>query len=297
MTTVRRRAFTLGVLTSLAAACTRGGANAPLHEDVERQLAELERKVGGRVGVLAVDTGSGARVARRSSERFAMCSTFKIVLVAALLSRVERGELSLDERVPFSAADLVEHASVTTAHVAEGAMSLGDLCDAAVEVSDNTATNLLLPKVGGPAGLTSYARGLGDTVTRFDRNELSLNLNLPGDPRDTSTPEAFLATMQKILLGDALRPASRERILAAMKRSHTGDRRLRAGLPRDWVFAGKTGTGGRCTVNHVAVVWPPNRRPILIASYLSESETSGLGILEGAQATIGGVLGAAFAQA
>lgn len=162
MTTLGRRAFMLGALASLAAACTRGGANAPLYEDAERQLAELERKVGGRVGVLAVDTGSGARIARRSSERFAMCSTFKIVLVAALLSRVERGELSLDERVPFSAADLVEHAPVTTAHVAEGAMSLGDLCDAAVEVSDNTATNLLLPKVGGPAGLTSYARGLGE---------------------------------------------------------------------------------------------------------------------------------------
>lgn len=296
MTTLGRRALVLG-LASLAAACAPGGANAPLHEDAERQLAELERKVGGRLGLLAVDTGSGARVARRSGERFAMCSTFKIVLVAALLSRVERGELSLDERVPFSAADLLDHADVTTAHVAEGAMSLGDLCDAAVEVSDNTATNLLLPKVGGPAGLTAYARGLGDTATRFDRNELSLNENLPGDPRDTSTPEAFLATMQKILLGDALRPASRERILAPMKRSHTGDRRLRAGLPRDWVVAGKTGSGGRNTVNNVAVVWPPNRRPIVIASYLSESETSGLGILEGAQATIGGVLGAAFAQA
>src|SRR5262249_28343385 len=127
MMTLGRRAFTLGVLTSLAAACTRGGANAPLHEDVERQLAELERSVGGRVGVLAVETGSGARVARRSNERFAMCSTFKIVLVAALLSLVERGEASLDERVPFSAADLVEHADVTTAHIAEGAMSLGDL--------------------------------------------------------------------------------------------------------------------------------------------------------------------------
>jgi len=295
MTTLGRRAFTLGALTSFAAACAPGGAKAPVHEDVERQLAELERKVGGRVGVLAVDTGSGARVARRISERFAMCSTFKIVLVASLLSRVERGELSLDERVPLSAADLVEHAPVTTAHVAEGAMSLGDLCDAAIEVSDNTATNLLLPKVGGPAGLTSYARGLGDAVTRFDRNELSLNLNLPGDPRDTSTPEAFLPTMQKILLGDALRPASRERILAAMKRSHTGDRRLRAGLPRDWVLAGKTGTGGRCTVNNVAVAWPPNRRPILIVSYLSESD-SGLLILEAAQVMIGRMLGAAFAQ-
>jgi beta-lactamase class A len=297
MTTLERRAFTLGMLTSLAAACTRGGAKAPLHEDAERQLVELERKVGGRVGVLAVDTGSGARIARRSSERFAMCSTFKIVLVAAVLSRVELGELSLDERVPFSAAALIEHADVTTAHVAEGAMALGDLCDAAIEVSDNTATNLLLPKVGGPAGLTSYARGLGDAVTRFDRNELSLNLNLPGDPRDTSTPEAFLATMQKILLGDALGPASRERILAAMKRSHTGDRRLRAGLPGDWVFAGKTGTGGRCTFNHVGVVWPPARRPILIVSYLSETEACWRDILEGAHATIGGVLAAAFARA
>lgn len=287
----------IGVPASLAAACTRGGVNAPLHEDAERQLAELERKVGGRVGVLAVDTGSGARVARRSSERFAMCSTFKVVLVAGILARVDRGELSLDERVPYSAADLIEHAPVTTAHVAEGAMSIGDLCDAALEVSDNTATNLLLPKVGGPAGLTSYARGLGDTVTRFDRNELSLNLNLPGDPRDTSTPEAFLATMAKILLGEVLRPASRERILAAMRRSPTGVRRLRAGLPRDWAFAGKTGTGGRCTVNNVGVVWPPNRRPILIASFLSESETSGLPVLEAAQATIGGVVGAAFAQA
>jgi beta-lactamase class A len=162
-----------------------------------------------------------------------------------------------------------------------------------VEVSDNTAANALLKLVGGPAGLTNYLRGLGDPTTRLDRIELALNSNLPGDPRDTTTPNAMAATMGKILVGDALSPAARARLTGWMKNCRTGLSRLRAGLPPDWVVGDKTGTGENGAVVDDAVASPPKRAPILIASYLSGSQGS-IEALEAAHAMIGGIVAAAF---
>lgn len=260
-----------------------------------RTLAEIEARVGGRVGVFALDTGSGRQLTHRPDERFAMCSTFKWALAAAVLERVDGAQLSLDERVPYGPADLLEYAPVTREHVAEGSMTIDALARAAVTTSDNTAANLLLAKVGGPGGLTRFVRSLGDTVTRLDRDEPTLNSNEPGDPRDTTSPRAMVGLMRRVLCGDALSPAGRARLLGWLRACETGKDRLRAGLPRDWTVGDKTGSGPRSTINDVAIAVPPARAPILIAAYMSEGG-SGLEVLQAAHADVGRLVARLFAR-
>lgn len=235
------------------------------------RLAELERKCGGRLGVAILDTASGTSLTHRSTERFPMCSTFKLVAAAAVLARVDRKEDSLDRIIPFTKADLLAYAPVTTQRVGEGGMPLGDLCEAAITMSDNTAANLMLATFGGPTGLTAYARSIGDRVTRLDRTEPTLNESTPGDPRDTTSPAAILGTMKRLLLGDALTSASRERLTAWLVATKTGDARVRAGVPRGWRVGDKTGTGSHGSTNDVAIVFPPGRAPILIAAFITQT--------------------------
>ncbi|MDC0744302.1 class A beta-lactamase [Polyangium mundeleinium] len=283
-----RRQVLLGTVATLATACapSRNAVPPDTPSRADRALAEIEASVGGRVGVFALDTGTGRQLARRPDERFAMCSTFKWALAAAVLARVDRGHLSLDERVPYGSTDLLEHAPITRAHVAEGSMTVDALAQAAVTVSDNTAANLLLAKVDGPAGFTQFVRQQGDSVTRLDRDEITLNNNDPGDPRDTTSPRAMVGLMRQVLCADALAPPSRERLLGWLRACETGKDRLRAGLPRDWTTGDKTGTGLRCAVNNVAITWPPGRAPILIAAYMSDGE-AGLARLKAAHEAVG----------
>ena len=260
-----------------ASIARRGFLAAPLlalpafANDATSQLAELERRNGGRLGVAALDTASGRRVGHRVDELFPLCSTFKFLAAAFVLARVDRGEEKLDRRVVFSDKDLVTYSPVTKEHVAPGSMSMAEICDAAVTLSDNTAGNLMLASFGGPAGLTAYARSLGDRVTRLDRIETELNEAKPGDPRDTTTPVAMLGTMQRLLIEDALSASSRDRLIGWLLASKTGARRLRAGLPADWRVGDKTGSGNNGTANDVAIALPPGRAPILIAAYYTES--------------------------
>jgi len=223
-------------------------------------------------------------------ERFAMCSTFKWVLAAAVLDRVDRGVLSLDDRIPYSANDLLDHAPVTSARVAEGALPVDDLVRAAVVVSDNTATNLLLAKIGGPEMVTGYLRRCGDGVTRLDRVEPLLNENAPGDVRDTTTPRAMARLMVSILCGDMLSKDSRERLLGWLRACETGRERLRAGLPADWVVGDKTGSGANGACNDVAIVVPPGRKPVVIASYMSDGVV-GVSALNEGHAEVARVVG------
>jgi beta-lactamase class A len=207
---------------------------------------------------------------------------------------VDRGEISLEQRVPYRAQDLLSYSPVTKAHVSEGSLPVSMLIQAAIEVSDNTAANLLLTLVGGPAGLTQFVRRQGDGVTRLDRNEPTLNANQPGDERDTTTPSAMIVTMNSILLGPVLSPRSQAKLAGWMKDCRTGTARLRAGFPKDWIAADKTGTGENGAANDVAILWPPKRAPILIAAYLSESSASPSS-LDHAHAKIGAIMAAAFA--
>ncbi|GAA0245491.1 class A beta-lactamase BlaC [Saccharothrix mutabilis subsp. mutabilis] len=233
------------------------------------RLYELESNFAARLGVYAVDTGSGATIAHRADERFAFCSTFKGLAAAAVLHRHPLSRL--DTLVTYSETDLMRSSTITRQHVATG-MTLRDLCDAAVRHSDGTAGNLLLREVGGPAGFTQFVRALGDTVTRMDRWEPDLTSAIPGDPRDTTSPRAIGTTYREVVLGEALPPERRDFLRDLLERSTTGARRVRAGLPPGWRAADKTGTGDRGTVNDIALAWPPDAKPLVIAIMSDKSE-------------------------
>ncbi len=257
-------------------------------------IADIEHKVGGRVGVMALDTESGETLEHRADERFAMCSTFKWILAAAVLEQVEHGELRLGQKLHFDEDDLLDYAPVAREYINRGSLTIDQLCAAAVSLSDNTAANLLLEEVGGPSGLTAFLRRHGDSMTRLDRNEPTLNTNLPDDPRDTTTPRAMAGTMNTLLVGEVLSADSRQRLRQWLKDSATGLGRLRAGLPPDWVAGDKTGTGVNGAANDVAIAWPPGRAPILIASYLSDSDANP-GALNGAHVAIAAAVAELFA--
>jgi beta-lactamase class A len=217
-----------------------------------------------------LDTASGELAGHRLDERFPMCSTFKFLAVALVLARVDAGEERLDRRIVVPPAAVLKWAPVTGKRVGGDGMTVAELCEAAITVSDNTAANLLLASAGGPAGVTAFARRIGDGVTRLDRVEPELNEAVPGDPRDTSTPRAMAQTLRSVLLGSALSDAGRARIVAWMSAATTGARRLRAGVPFDWRVADKTGTGDRGSTNDIGVLWPPRRAPLVVVSYLTE---------------------------
>ena len=269
---IDRRLFSATLLAALARAPAL--ARADSKTALQRQLADIEQASGGRLGVCILDTGSGLRAGHREDERFPMCSTFKFLAAAAVLARVDQGREQLDRRIVFGRRDMIPHAPATEKRIGEPGMTMAELCDAAVTLSDNPAANLMLASFGGPAGLTRFVRSLGDAKTRLDRNEPALNESLPGDPRDTTTPAAMLGDMHKILLGDALSPASRARIQQWLDDNKTGDKRLRAGVPKDWVVGDKTGSGSRGSANDIAILRPPRRAPILVTAYLTGTEAS-----------------------
>lgn len=248
---------------------------------------------GGRLGVAVLDTETGQRFDWRGEERFPVTSTFTFLLAGAVLAEVDRGRERLDRRIPIAASDLVEYAPVTGRHVGAEGLSVSALCEATLVWSDNPAANLLLPIVGGPAGLTGFARGLGDDQFRLDRTETALNQGAPGDPRDTTTPAAMLGDLDRLLLGDALSPSSRTLLTDWLIACRTGDQKIRAGLPKDWRCGDKTG-GGSGANNDVAILWPPGRRPILVASYLTETKAS-LEARNAALAAVGRAVAAALA--
>ncbi|QAU47328.1 class A beta-lactamase [Bradyrhizobium guangzhouense] len=240
---------------------------APLIEAFE----QLELKCAGRLGVSVLDTTTGAQIHHRGDERFPMCSTFKVLAAAAILKGVGSKLEGLERRVRIEQADLVEYSPVTSKHVGGDGMSLRELCEAAITMSDNTAGNALLKNIGGPAGLTSFARSLGDKTTRLDRIETELNEATPGDPRDTTTPNAMATNFRRLLLGDVLLTEGRDQLGKWLIANKTGDSRLRAGVPKGWRVGDKTGAGEHGTTNDVAIVWPPERSPVIIAAYLTGS--------------------------
>jgi beta-lactamase class A len=226
----------------------------------------LEGDLDGELGVAAIDTGSGRTVLHRADQRFAMCSTFKTVLAAAILARAGRTPGLLDQSVPLPKDVFVAWSPVTGEHEG-GALTVRELCAAALQHSDNTAANALLREVGGPAGLTQFARTLGDDAFRLDRWETALNAAVPGDERDTTTPLAMARTLQRLLLGDALPPQGRQQLRDWMLGNTTGAGRIRAAAPAGWQVADKTGSGDYGCTNDVAVLYPPGRAPIVLAVY------------------------------
>ena len=273
---IDRRTFLAAALVS---ACSRP---APSEANPEPEPATTERLEaiqgtlgpGGRLGLAAIDPPSGRKLLHDSGSRYAMASTFKLPLAAAILAQTDRGAIKLSDELPFGPGDPLDNSPVIVENIGRGRLSVEKLCAAIVERSDNSAANILLRRIGGPAELTRFLRASGDQVTRLDRYEMELNSNLEGDPRDTTSPFAMAELIRTLVLGDVLSPASRTRLAGWMKTSVPGADRLRAGFPVEWQFGHKTGTGARGALNDIGIAWPPGRAPIVIASYLSGGDAS-----------------------
>lgn len=280
----RRQAFagSLLALPALTVSSVDGNAKDAHARDIEAakaRLAALERRHPGRICVSILDLANGKRLDHRADERILMCSTFKALAAAFVLARVDRGEEKLDRRIRFAEKDLVPSGSpVTEAHIGEPGMTVAELCDAAVTRSDNTAGNLLLESFGGPKALTGFCRGLGDEVSRLDRTETELNYHDgPDDIRDTTSAAAMLETLRKLLFTEVLSAPSRSQLAAWLVLNKTGDTRLRAGVPKTWLVGDKTGTNGdkAGNANDVAILWPPDRAPIIVTAFCEIPSVAG----------------------
>lgn len=231
-----------------------------------RNPVEIEKETGGRLGVALVDDKGALLLGFNRDDRFPLCSTFKAPLAAAVLIGAEGGKFGLEGQISFGKDDILDHAPAVKANRKRGRMSMAELAQAAVEVSDNSAANLLLPMLGGPPGLTAFFRAHGDAVTRLDRNEPALNENAQDDPRDSTTPAAMAGLMARLLFTD-MSASSAETLRGWLNASKTGDRRIRAGLPPEWTSGSKTGSCGTA-YNDVALVKAPDGREYVLAVYL-----------------------------
>jgi beta-lactamase class A len=272
---------------AIAAACAAPAEAA----SAQRRLKDIHGRIGGRLGVHVLDSQSGKRIGYDDTSRYAMASTFKLPLAAALLWQVDHGAFKLTRTLPIGKDALKAHSPAVEARLAAGAteMSISELCAAVVVQSDNAAANILLTGIGGPEGFTKFMRSIGDKATRLDRTELELNSNVPGDPSDTTTPRAMVDSLLRIFTQDVLSLTSRAMLIDWLGAAQTGLDRVRAGLPRGWPAGDKTGTGANGAVNDLCLVYPPERRPIFVAVYMSES-TLDVKTLSAAHAEIGRIV-------
>lgn len=267
-----RRSFLTGSV-ALSFLVTTGTLASSDNHNFYWAIADLEKEYGGRLGVAVLDTANGQVFSHRGRERFALCSTFKVLAAAFILSRVDKGAETLSRRIFYRKDQLVSYSPVTEKYVDSG-MTVAELCKAAITHSDNTAANIMFDTFGGPKTLTAYLRSLGDKVTRLDRYEPDLNDVPKGELRDTTTPVSMMHTIHKLLIGDILSVSSRKQLQDWMIANTTGDKRLRAGLPKNWKIGDKTGSGRRNETNDVAILWPPKRSPVIVTVYYAESSRS-----------------------
>jgi beta-lactamase class A len=263
-----RRTFLVAVATAPLIRIQPANAS---DTSIESEFIRLEKALGGRIGMDVYDTAHGRHFGYRQDERFAMCSTFKIMLVGAILAQSVKIDSLLACQVMYAQSDLVNYSPVTGKHVADG-MAVSELCKAALQHSDNTAANLLIKLLGGVSVVTSFARSIGDLAFRLDRYETELNAAVPGDERDTSTPAAMSQSLRTLVLGNVLPQHQRKLLEDWLRGNTTGMRRIRAGLPSNWEAGDKTGSGDYGTTNDVALIWPPNRAPISLAIYYTQDK-------------------------
>ncbi|HHH1777080.1 TPA: class A beta-lactamase BlaA [Yersinia enterocolitica] len=267
---LRRSLLLAGITLPLVNFALPAWANA-LPASVDKQLAELERNANGRLGVAMINTGNGTKILYRAAQRFPFCSTFKFMLAAAVLDQSQSQPNLLNKHINYHESDLLSYAPITRKNLAHG-MTVSELCAATIQYSDNTAANFLIKELGGLAAVNQFARSIGDQMFRLDRWEPDLNTARPNDPRDTTTPAAMAASMNKLVLGDALRPAQRSQLAVWLKGNTTGDATIRAGAPTDWIVGDKTGSGDYGTTNDIAVLWPTKGAPIVLVVYFTQRE-------------------------
>jgi beta-lactamase class A len=286
-------ALTLGsaCTTEPEESATRSGAEGEAPAEIlnEEAIGAIEQRIGGRVGVALVGADGSVIESYRGGERFAMCSTFKLALSAAVLEEADVGAISMDQAMEFDESDLLDYAPAVREHLGEGQetgqMTVRELAEAISTLSDNTAANLLLGLIGGPEALNAFFRRHGDDVTRLDRMEPGLNENAPGDERDTTTPEAMAGLVQRLVFGEGLSPASRQQLAEWAVANRTGDSRIRAGIPEGWRVGDKTGSCGTA-YNDIGIVWPPEGEPFVLTVYV-DRPTAEAGEVDAAIAEIG----------
>lgn len=238
---------------------------------LQHSIQQLENGAGGRLGVAVTDTADGTVFTYRGDERFPLCSTSKVFAVAAILKKGETAHGLLNEKIAIRKADLVNYNPITKQHVGT-TMTVAELSTAALQYSDNAAMNILLTRLGGPQKVNAFARSIGDTTFRLDRKEPDLNTAIPGDKRDTTSPDAMMNSLKKLVLGNALEPTQRQQLSDWMKGNTTGANSIRAGLPADWTVADKTGSGDYGTTNDIAVIWPPHHAPLVLVTYYTQPD-------------------------
>lgn len=271
------RMLAVAALANLfASAVTPAFAQAKPGEALSRTVANIEERTGARIGVSVTDVGTNVSWSHRAAERFPIASTFKAFLCAHLLDRAAAGKADVQARIRFERGELETYSPVTKDRTGGDGMSLFELCDAATSMSDNTATNLVMRATGGPKVVTQFMRSIGDTTTRIDRYEPDLNDVGTGEVRDTTSPEAAAASLRKLLLGDALGESSRDQLKAWLIANQVGGPLLRASLPKGWLVADRTGSGGYGSRGVIAIVWPTKGStsavgPLSIAIYLTRT--------------------------
>ncbi|KTC96124.1 class A beta-lactamase [Legionella erythra] len=236
---------------------------------LQQKLAALEASNGGRLGIAAINQANGMVIQYHARQRFPLCSTSKAISVAALLRKSMNDKTLLHEKIHYNKQDLVVHSPETEKHLADG-MTLAELSEATITLSDNTALNLILKKLGGPQAITAFARSIGDNEFRLDRFEPELNTAIPGDARDTTTPKAMALSLQKLITTDTLASPERQLLITWLRNNTTGGARIRAGLPEGWVVGDKTGTGDYGTSNDIGVIWPPHCQPVTLVVYFTQ---------------------------
>jgi beta-lactamase class A len=298
MKMIDRRFFLAAGAAFAVGACTRAGAPDP-GADAGADAARFEAiratlGPGARLGVAAIDTASGRELHFDSDSRYAMASTFKLPLAAAVLALAEQGRLTLDEELPFDPGEPLPHSPSIVANLERGRLPIVQLCAAIVERSDNGAANLLLRRIGGPEALTRFVRAQDDPVTRLDRYETELNSNLAGDPRDSTSPRAMAGLVRNLVVEDSLAEQSRRHLSTWLTKAVPGQDRLKAGFPAPpWLVGNKTGTGANGAVNDVAVAWRSGKAPVVVASYQSAG-TADLPARAAAHAAVGRLVAERF---
>jgi len=237
-------------------------------------IKNAENELDARIGLAVHDLETEQRWEYKADERFPLSSTFKTLACANVLHNVDMGQEKIDRVVRFSKSNLVTYSPVTENQVGKKGMSLEALCQATLSTSDNSAANFILQAIGGPQSLTQFLRSIGDDKTRLDRWETELNEAKPKDKRDTTTPIAMIATLEKLVLGKALSTESRQKLQSWLKANEVGDALFRKGVPSDWIIADRTGAGGYGSRAITAVMWPPGRKAIVAALYITETDAS-----------------------
>lgn len=236
-----------------------------------QELAQLESRVGGRLGIAAIDTANHKIIEYRGNERFPFCSTGKVMVCSAILNKSIKNPSLLKKIVKYEQKDIEKsgYAPVTENNLERG-MNVGELCAAALDYSDNTAMNLLIGQAGGIQAVNDYARSIKDNTFHLNRMEPDLNTAIPGDLRDTTTPLAMISSLEQLVVGNALPLVQRKQLQYWLKENTTGNNRIRASVSKEWQVGDKTGTGAYGTTNDVGVIWPEGCPPIILAVYYTQ---------------------------